>query len=138
MVIGIGADLVRIGRFEQVLARFGGRFIERLFTRTERERFRDHPSPGRHLAARFAAKEAVFKALGTGWGQGVAWQDVEIVGGGRRPSGVVFSGRAQDAVARLGIKRTLVSLTHNGDYAVAFVIATDGNDGSAIGRGAGT
>ena len=127
MVIGIGTDLVRIDRFERAMARHGGRLLDRLFTPAERERFRRHPFPERHLAARFAAKEAVFKSLGTGWGQGVAWREVEIVGGGRRPSSVVFSGRAQDAAARLGIKRTLVSLTHDGDYALAFVIATDGS-----------
>ena len=127
MVIGIGIDLVRIGRFEQAIARYGGRFLNRLFTTAERERFRRHPSPGRHLAARFAAKQAAFKALRTGWGQGVAWRDVEIVGGGRGPSSLVFSGRALDASVRLGIRQTLVSLTHDGDYAVAFVIATDGS-----------
>ena len=126
MVIGIGIDLVRIGRFERAITRYGGRFLDRLFTTAERERFRCHPGPGRHLAARFAAKEAAFKALRTGWGQGVAWRDVEIVGGGRGPSSVVFSGRALDAAVRLGIRQTLVSLTHDGDYAVAFVVATDG------------
>lgn len=127
MVIGIGTDLVRIDRFERAMTRHGGRLLDRLFTPAERERFRRHPFPARHLAARFAAKEAVFKTLGTGWGQGVAWREVEIVGGGRRPAGVVFSGRVQDAAARLGIKRTVVSLTHDGDYALAFVIATDGS-----------
>jgi holo-[acyl-carrier protein] synthase len=127
VVIGIGIDLVRIGRFERAMARRGGRFLNRLFTAAEREQFGCHPFPGRHLAARFAAKEAAFKALGTGWGQGIAWQEVEIVEGGRRPSRLIFSGRARDAAARLGIKQTLVSLTHDGDYAVACVIATDGS-----------
>jgi len=127
VVIGIGIDLVRVGRFEQAMARHGRRFLDRLFTTAERERFRHHPLAGPHLAARFAAKEAAFKALGTGWGQGVGWREVEIVGGGRRPSSLLFSGRARDAAARLGIKQTLVSLTHEGDYAVAFVIATDGS-----------
>lgn len=127
MVIGIGIDLVRVGRFEQAMARHGMRFLDRLFTTAERERFRRHPLAGRHLAARFAAKEAAFKALGTGWGQGVGWREVEIVGGGRRPSSLLFSGRAREAAARLGIKQTLVSLTHEGDYAIAFVIATDGS-----------
>lgn len=126
MVIGIGIDTVQIGRFEQAVARRGERLLDRLFTAAEQERFASHPSPGRHLAARFAAKEAAFKALRTGWGQGVAWQEVEIVGGGRQPSGLVFSGRARDVAARLGITQTLVSLTHDGDYAMACVIATDG------------
>lgn len=126
MVIGIGIDAVQIGRFERAVARYGVRLLDRLFTAAEQARFRSHRSPGRHLAARFAAKEAAFKALRTGWGQGVVWQDVEIVGGGREPSSVVLSGCAQEVAARLGITQMLVSLTHDGDYAMACVVATDG------------
>jgi holo-[acyl-carrier protein] synthase len=126
VVIGVGIDVVRIGRFARAMGRYRGRFLDRLFTSGERERFRRHPSAERHLAARFAAKEAALKALGTGWGQGVAWREVEIVGGGRQPASLVFLGRAKAAADRLGIRRTLVSLSHDGDYAAAFVIATDG------------
>jgi holo-[acyl-carrier protein] synthase len=125
MVIGIGIDIVRIGRFAQAMARYRGRFLERLFTSAEREWFRRHHAAERHLAARFAAKEAALKALGTGWGQGVAWREVEVVGGGRQSASLVFLGRAKAAADRLGIRRTLVSLSHDGDYAAAFVIATD-------------
>ncbi|MGH7412287.1 MAG: holo-ACP synthase [Candidatus Methylomirabilis sp.] len=125
MVIGIGIDMVRLRRFEAAMARHGERFLNRLFTPAERERFRTHPFAERHLAARFAAKEAAFKALGTGWGQGVAWREVEIVGGGRRPAALVFSGRAREAAARRGIRQMQVSLSHDGDYALALVIATD-------------
>ena len=127
MVIGIGIDLVRIARFERAVARHGGRFLDRLFTPAEREQCRQHPFTGRHLAARFAAKEAAFKALRTGWSQGVAWREVEIVGGGRESCSLVFSGRARYVAGRLGIKQALVSLTHDGDYALACVVATDGN-----------
>ena len=125
MVIGIGIDMVCVGRFEAAMARHGERLLNRVFTPAEREPFRRHPFAERHLAARFAAKEAAFKALGTGWGQGVAWREVAIVGGGRRPSALVFSGRAREAAARLGITQARVSLSHDGDYALAFVIATD-------------
>ncbi|CBE68617.1 acyl carrier protein synthase (ACP-CoA phosphopantetheinyltransferase)(Holo-ACP synthase) (holo-[acyl-carrier-protein] synthase (CoA:apo-[acyl-carrier-protein] pantetheinephosphotransferase)) [Candidatus Methylomirabilis oxygeniifera] len=126
MVIGIGIDLVQISRFEQAATRHGARLLNRLFTGAEQARLRHYRSPGRHLAARFAAKEAAFKALRTGWGQGVVWQDVEIVGGGREPSSVVLSGRARDVAACLGITQMLVTLTHDGDYAMACVVATDG------------
>lgn len=125
MVIGIGIDLVRISRFEQAAARYGARLLDRLFTAAEQARLRSYRSPGRHLAARFAAKEAAFKALRTGWGQGVMWQDVEVVGGGREPSDLVLSGRARDVAAGLGITQMLVTLTHDGDYAMACVVATD-------------
>jgi holo-[acyl-carrier protein] synthase len=127
MVIGIGIDLVQISRFEQAAARYGARLLDRLFTAAEQARLRSYRSPGRHLAARFAGKEAAFKALRTGWGQGVAWQDVEIVGGGREPSSLVLSGRARDVAADLGITQMLVTLTHDGDYAMACVVATDGS-----------
>jgi holo-[acyl-carrier protein] synthase len=127
MVIGIGIDLVQISRFEQTAARYGTRLLDRLFTAAEQARLRCYRSPGRHLAARFAAKEAAFKALRTGWGQGVAWQDVEIVGGGREPSSLVLSGRARDVAVGLGITQMLVTLTHDGDYAMACVVATDGS-----------
>ena len=126
MVIGIGIDLVQIGRFERALARYGARLLDRLFTAAEQARFRGYRSPGRHLAARFAAKEAAFKALRTGWGQGVAWRDVEIVGGGQAAADVVLSGRARDVAGCLGITQMLVTLTHDGDYAMACVVATDG------------
>ncbi|MDE2484099.1 MAG: holo-ACP synthase [candidate division NC10 bacterium] len=126
MVIGIGIDCVQIDRFEQAVARHGARLLDRLFTTGEQACLGSYRSPGRHLAARFAAKEATFKALRTGWGQGVVWQDVEIVGGGREPSSLVLSGRARDVAAGLGIAQMLVSLTHDGDYAMACVVATDG------------
>lgn len=125
MVIGIGIDAVQIGRFERAVARHGARLLNRLFTVMEQARWRGHRSSGRHLAARFAAKEAAFKALRTGWGQGVMWQNVEIVGGGREPSSVLLSGRARDMATRLGITQMLVSLTHDGEYAIACVVATD-------------
>ncbi len=82
MVIGIGIDLVQVSRFEQAASRHGSRLLDRLFTAGEQARVRCYRSPGRHLAARFAAKEAALKALRTGWGQGVVWQDVEIGGRG--------------------------------------------------------
>ncbi|NJD68561.1 MAG: holo-[acyl-carrier-protein] synthase [candidate division NC10 bacterium] len=126
MVIGIGIDLVQIDRFERAVARYGARLLDRLFTPSERAHIRRYRSPGRHLAVRFAAKEAAFKAHRNGWGQGVVWQDVEDVGGGNEPSGLALSGRAKDVADGLGIMQMLVTLTHEGDYAMACVVATDG------------
>lgn len=127
MVIGIGIDAIQVGRFERAVARHGRRLLDRLFTAAELGGVQSRRSPGRHLAARFAAKEAAMKALGTGWGQGVVWQDLQIMGGGREPSNLVLSGRARDVADDLGISQMLVTLTHDGDYAMACVVATDGN-----------
>lgn len=127
MVIGIGIDAIKVGRFERAVARHGRRLLDRLFTAAELGGVQSRRSPGRHLAARFAAKEAAMKALGTGWGQGVVWQDLQIMGGGREPSNLVLSGRARDVADDLGISQMLVTLTHDGDYAMACVVATDGN-----------
>jgi holo-[acyl-carrier protein] synthase len=130
LVIGVGVDVVRIARFRRAMARHGRRLLDRLFTTGERERVGGGPGAARHLAVRFAAKEAALKALGTGWGQGVAWRDLEVVGGGRRPSAILLSGKAREVAGRRGITRTLVSLAHDGEYAVAFVVALgDGRQG---------
>jgi holo-[acyl-carrier protein] synthase len=83
------------------------------------------PSPEVHFASRFAAKEAVLKALGTGWGEGIAWREVEVVGARGRPPEVRLTGRAQRMAEGRGIQRFHLSLSHDGDYALAFVVATD-------------
>lgn len=125
MVISVGTDLVWIPRFKKALLRRGERFLERIFTPGEREMCEKRRVPEIHLAARFAAKEATFKALGTGLSLGMRWQDVEVVGGGAEPPSISLKGEASARAFRLGVKRVLVSLTHHGDYAIAFVVATD-------------
>lgn len=82
MVVGSGIDVVEIGRIERALARRGERFAQRVFTPGEIADCRRRRRPARHFALRFAAKEAAMKALGTGWGAGVGWHDVEVVRGG--------------------------------------------------------
>ncbi|MFB3071900.1 MAG: holo-ACP synthase, partial [bacterium] len=77
-VVGTGIDMVGIERFRRALDRHGERFLKRIFTHRERSECSGRADPARHLAARFAAKEAVFKALGTGWARGVGWRDVEV------------------------------------------------------------
>lgn len=108
-----------------MLSRHGERFLERVFTEAERAYADANPRRrAEHLAARFAAKEAVLKALGTGWRDGIAWTDVEVV---REPSGrpgVRLHGRAAGIAAELGVSGWLLSLTHTGDTAAASAIAT--------------
>lgn len=123
MILGHGIDVAEVERVGRSIDRFGDRFLQRVFTPAERAYAGDGPRRNEHLAARFAAKEAVFKALGTGWAQGVGWTDVEVV---REPAGkpaLRLSGAASERAERLGVKRWHVSLTHTGSVAMASVIA---------------
>jgi holo-[acyl-carrier protein] synthase len=104
------------------MERFGDRFIQRVFTPEEARYSLGKPNAAERLAARFAAKEAGMKAIGTGLRHGVTWQDVEVVRlPGQRPV-LKFSGKAAEFAARLGCKRTHLSLSHTADQAIAHVI----------------
>ncbi|MGE5849335.1 MAG: holo-ACP synthase [Candidatus Methylomirabilota bacterium] len=125
MILGLGTDLVAIPRLEAVLSRNRERFLGRVFTPSEQADCLSRAHPARHLAARFAAKEAAMKALGTGWGLGVRWQDVEVQSGFAVPPVLRLSGAAKARADARGIRQALVSLSHDGDYAIAVVVATD-------------
>jgi len=118
-VRGIGVDLTRIPRLREVVARWNDRFLQRVFTEQELEYCRRRRDPIPHLAARFAAKEATLKALGTGLRMGVKWRELEV----RRERGqapiMVLSGRCRAIAEAKGGRRVLLSLTHDGDYAMA-------------------
>jgi holo-[acyl-carrier protein] synthase len=122
MIVGTGVDIAETSRLEEGLERHGERFTKRLFTPAEVaycERFKNR---GERYAARFAAKEAAFKALGTGWGAGVRWLDVEVT---HQPSGkpeLVLTGRAQEVARGLGVTRMAISISHSDRYVVAQVI----------------
>ncbi len=121
VILGTGLDLVSIPRFERFLRRHGERGLRRLFTVGELEYCRSLPTPVASYAARFAAKEAFGKALGTGV-SGFGWTDVEVV---RAPSGEAllrFHGEAAAAVERRGASRAHLSLTHTAELAGAVVI----------------
>jgi holo-[acyl-carrier protein] synthase len=119
MTTGIGLDLVEKERIARAVSLWGKRILSRLFTERELlECGRKHDRTG-SLAARFAAKEAAFKALGTGWSDGVGWKDVEIINApGGRPE-IIFHG---GALERMGGRRALVSLTHDSRTAAAVVV----------------
>jgi holo-[acyl-carrier protein] synthase len=118
MSVGVGIDLLEIDRLERALARHP-RLAQRVFTDAEREYAAARARPGRHLAARFAAKEAVVKALGLSGGFGL--RDIEVVAGD--PPTVRLSGRAAEAAARRAVK---ISLTHSRDYAAAVAMTDTG------------
>ena len=122
MILGIGIDLVEIARLEQVLERHGGRARRRLFTPGEVEYCDRAGRPAESFAARFAAKEAFFKAVGTGWGQGISWTDVEVVSAASGAPGLRLQGGALRRLEALGARRTHLTLTHSGSTAAAFVI----------------
>ncbi len=122
-VIAHGVDLVDVARIEHMLAEHGERFVERVFTDQERAYSESGRYSAERYAARFACKEAVFKALGTGWRSGMRWRDVEIR---REPSGqprLVVTGRSAEIASALRIDRWHVSLSHTRSSAIASVIA---------------
>ena len=121
-----GVDIVEVKRITQMFQEHGDAFWERCFTPAEREYCEQSKKRCfEHAAARFAAKEAVTKALGTGLAGGLSWTEVEIVRDGHGAPGVTLSGRAGHAAKALGIRRWALSLSHTENYAVASVIATD-------------
>src|SRR5205823_4648820 len=119
--VGVGTDLVHVPRLEQALARHP-RFATRVYTGAEIAYCEQHREPGPRYAARFAAKEAVLKALGTGLARGMRWQDVEIVSRPDRVPLVSLHGRVADVARRLGVRAVQVSLSHDGEYAVACAV----------------
>lgn len=121
-----GIDLVEISRFAEFLDRHPDRARDRLFTKAELDYAAGKKRETEHLAARFAAKEAVLKALGTGWAQGIAWTDVEITRDHAGRPGVVLYNRAAQCAAEQGITAWLISLSHTEHYAMASVIALGG------------
>jgi holo-[acyl-carrier protein] synthase len=125
MVLGIGTDMIEIGRIEESAARYGERFLERIFTPGEIAYCRQKKTSGESFAARFAAKEAGAKALGTGISRGVSWKEIEVRRSpGQRPT-LHWSGRAAEIAGAMGVKRTSLSLTHSRTVAMAVVIIED-------------
>lgn len=121
MIIGIGIDLVKIDRIDKAGNNRSG-FLERVFTEREREYCSRQKFPAQHYAGRFAAKEAVLKAIGTGWSAGVKWTDMEVLHGDGGGPVVNISGRVKDLMDLKGVKQILLSYSHDEGYAVAHVV----------------
>jgi holo-[acyl-carrier protein] synthase len=124
MGLSVGVDVVELGRMQQVVDRFGDRFLARVYTPEELVYAR-HRVP--ELAARFAAKEAVSKALGVGMrhlsAQGIGWHEVEVLSDRRGKPVLRLSGRARELAEEQGLDEWAVSLSHERDRALAFVVA---------------
>ena len=127
-VVAHGIDLVETARVAEVHARHGARFLDRVFTPAEQAYCLDRKRMYEHLAARFAAKEAVLKALGTGWRDGIAWTDVEVVNSPACAPSIRLSGRCAQIAADLGLSEVLISLTHTAAHAMASAIALGEGD----------
>lgn len=122
MIAGIGIDIVDIARVEALLSRYGDRFTQRVFTDAETAYARRSVKPGERLAGRFAVKEAVLKAFGTGKSQGILWRDVETVRGAMGRPEVILYGNALNYLNKLNGDVIHVTITHDGGKAMAFVI----------------
>jgi holo-[acyl-carrier protein] synthase len=122
MILGTGIDIVETSRIAQALERYGDRFAKRIYTPGEIRYCEEFKNRAERYAARFAAKEAGFKALGTGWREGVRWLDVEVR---HHPSGkpdLILHGRAGEMAAQLGVSRIAISISHGDRFAIAMVI----------------
>lgn len=124
--MAIGTDLAEVDRMRSALERLGPRFERRIFTQAESAYCRRRRRFAESFAARFAAKEAVMKALGTGWRKGVRWVDIEVERQAGRAPRLVLRGAAAAHARRLGIERWHLSLTHTDEVAQAFVLAESG------------
>lgn len=125
MIVGSGVDMIEIARIEEVLARYGDRFCQRIYLPGEILYCRSKRNGAESFAARFAAKEAAAKALGTGIHAGVGWRDIEVVRApGGRPS-LLFHGRAAAVARKLGVRNSVISLTHSRTQALAQVLLED-------------
>jgi holo-[acyl-carrier protein] synthase len=121
-ISGLGVDLVSIPRMRSTIDRWQQRFVDRVFTDDEIAYCRARRDPAPHFAARFAAKEAGFKALGTGLQLGVRWRELEVRRERAEAPALVLSGRAREIGLARGGSRMLLSLTHEGEYALAQAI----------------
>ncbi len=122
MVKGVGTDLIKIARIEQALEKHGDRFAARILTPDEIQLFEAAPSGVRYLAKRFALKEAIVKALGTGIAKGVGWQNINISNNEAGQPLAELNGMAQTVMASLGASSLSVSLSDEQDYVLAFAV----------------
>ena len=122
MVIGIGIDLVKIRRIQEMAEKRNKQFLNRIFTPVEQKYSYSFRNPFPHLAGRFAIKEAVFKALGTGWREGAKWTDIEVA---NEPSGqpqVLLYGKVKEWIDARGVTQIQASISHDSEYSIGQVI----------------
>jgi holo-[acyl-carrier protein] synthase len=125
MIVGTGVDLAEVARIRTSIERFGARFVDRIYTPAEIAYAERKANRYERYAARFAAKEAGMKAIGTGWKRGVTWQDFEVANlPGGKPT-LRFHGVAAEVARTLGVRNVALSLTHTAELGMAHVILED-------------
>lgn len=122
MILGTGIDVIDFAKLDHAISEHGERFLRKVFSESEIRYCRARAKPVQHFAGRFAAKEAVMKALHTGWSEGINWKDIEVfVKDSGRPE-VVLTGGARERAQKIGLKTIHLSISHSGDYAIASAI----------------
>jgi holo-[acyl-carrier protein] synthase len=121
MILGIGTDIIRIDRIRRLLGKYPG-FVEKVFTSNEIEYCSSKGDPAQSYAVRFAAKEALMKALGTGWDEKVGWLDIEIIRIADGRPEIAVHKRTAELVASMGVVNIHLSLSHEKEYATAMVV----------------
>lgn len=122
-IIGIGTDITECLRIAQMIERHGELFINRVFTLQETQYCQSRMHATQHFAGRWSAKEALLKALGTGWRRGISWRDIEVISEGNGPPKVEFHGEASNVAKGLGIERVMLSISHCRSHATAYALA---------------
>jgi holo-[acyl-carrier protein] synthase len=125
LILGTGIDLIETARIRRAIERHGRRFLERVYTAGEIAYVERKANAAERYAARFAAKEAGMKAIGTGWRRGVRWRDFEVANLSSGKPELKLHGRAAEIARTLGVRRATLSMTHTKDSAMAFVILED-------------
>jgi len=127
-VVGIGTDIVECLRIAKMIERHGELFIDRVYTPREIAYCSSRKAATQHYAGRWAAKEAVLKALGTGWVRGISWRDVEVRNDQNGKPSIALAGGARDACERRGITTMLISISHCRSHATAYALALGEED----------
>ncbi len=122
MIKGLGVDTIELTRIARVYEEYGERFLDRIYTSEEKAYALKYEDPVPRLAARFAAKEACMKALGTGWNNGVRWKDIAVANTSMGKPELKLTGRARQCAEVLAASRTHLSITHSREYATCVVI----------------
>jgi len=127
MIVGIGIDIIETARVEHIASEYGVELTDRLFTEDEVAYCKDKADPAKHYAARFAAKEAFLKALGSGLTSGINWRDIEVLRDEFGAPSIKYSGRAAEFAKKLGVTDVHLSISHSENYAAAVVVLENRN-----------